>query len=150
MLIISSTDSTRKSLEDVKNGKAGLNQHRKYLLSRVPESGNYANFPKDSISMKDLAYLTAKTGDEFALLTGKKEDILYHGFPTKCTFVGVLYDQLMDKHLKLYGHSHPAEIIPVPSNDDRKMLEKIQQKESRIISAMTCIEITYTSCRFND
>ena len=29
--------------------------------------------------MKDLAFLTAKTGDEFAILKGKKEDILFHG-----------------------------------------------------------------------
>ncbi|MBO4953231.1 MAG: hypothetical protein J6C99_10050 [Lachnospiraceae bacterium] len=149
MLVFSSTKSTRRSLEEVKNGKAGLNQHRKYLLSRVPKSGDYANFQKDTITMKDLAYLTAKTGHEFALLTGKREDVLYHGYPTECVFIDLLYDALKAKHLRIYGHSHPAEIFPVPSGADRETLKEIHQKKSKIISAMSCIEITYTANRFD-
>ena len=46
------------------------------------------------LSMKDLAYLTAKTGHEFAILRGKREDILFHGTDRRCIFEGVLEELL--------------------------------------------------------
>ena len=78
-LTLSSSHSTQISLEAVRNGKAGLDAHRQGMLDKVPNQGNWASFTRDSIELKDLAYLTAKVGDEFALLRGKHEDILYHG-----------------------------------------------------------------------
>ena len=72
------------SLQAVRSGKAGLDAHRQSMLNRVPEIGDWASFKYEFIMLKDLAYLTAKTGDEFALLRGKKEDILFHGDPISC------------------------------------------------------------------
>lgn len=62
------------SLEQVHNGKAGLSKHREAILARVPHQNDWAFFSKGSISMKDIAFLTSSTGDEFAILTGKKEE----------------------------------------------------------------------------
>ncbi len=38
--------------------------HRKMMLDRIPNVGDWAYFIKESIEIKDLTYLTAKTGDE--------------------------------------------------------------------------------------
>ena len=97
--------------------------------------------------LKDLAYLTAKTGDEFALLRGKKEDILFHGDSRNCVFDGTLVDMLMTHKLYIVGHSHSGEPIPRPSGNDREALEVIGQEKSTVISAMSgmCIDFSADS-----
>ena len=74
--VLSSSSSTRKSLEAIRNGEAGLTERRTKILSRVPQSNDWAVFEKDSVSTKDIAYLSAYTRHEFALLRGKKKDIV--------------------------------------------------------------------------
>lgn len=149
-IMLSSTKSIEISLEQVRKGKAGLNKHREAILARVPGSGNWAFFPKGSISMKDIAFLTAKTGDEFAILTGKKEDILFHGVRNHCIFTDELSNLLIRGQYKIYGHSHPGERFPMASQDDRKTLKLIGQKKSRLISAVTGREIEFTDSAFNN
>ena len=147
---LSSSKSLQISLEDVKRGRAGLNKRRQSLLERVPKTDDWAKFAADSISMKDSAFLTAKTGDEFAILKGKKADILFHGSKNSCLFDGVLCDMLVGGQLRLYGHSHPAERVPAASSADRNTLSLIGQKKSRIISAITGREIEFTDQEFDD
>lgn len=79
---LASTKSMRTSLEAIRNGSANLNKKRAALLARVPNTGDWAATKKDSISMKDLSYLTAATGHEFALIRSKHYDFLFHG-PSK-------------------------------------------------------------------
>lgn len=147
---LSSTKSLKISLENVKYGRDGLNEHRAKLLKRVPETNDWAKFPYGSLTMKDIAFLTAKTGDEFAILRGKKEDILFHGSKYHCNFEGVLYEMLISRKLFIYGHSHPAEIIPIPSRDDRKTLQLINQKKSRLISSITGNEVEFDNDEFGN
>lgn len=143
-----SNHSMEVSLQSIKNGTAGLNKHRQYLLSKVPDSNKWFCFPKNSISIKDIAYLSAKTGHEFALLRGKDKDILFHGMKYCCNISGTLVNLLKTGRLRLIAHSHPGEYIPVPSINDRKVLQLIHQKESIIISAMTGKEISFSGNRF--
>jgi len=91
---LSSSASTRTSLEAIRNKHAGLTQKREKFLARVPNSNDWAAFNKDSISIKDIAYLAAGTGDEFALLRGKTKDIVFHGVPYHCHIDGELLDLL--------------------------------------------------------
>lgn len=100
--------------------------------------------------MNDLAYLTAKTGHEFAILRGKSEDILFHGEHLRCTFDDILVEMLLNKHISIYGHSHPGEDIPVPSPQDRQTLKQIGQLSSKMISGRTGIEIQFTADLFDD
>ena len=145
---LSSTQSLGVSLENVMKGTSGLNEHRVSLLNRVPNTNDWARFNKDSLSMKDLAFLTAKTGDEFAILRGKKEDILFHGSKYHCDFEGVLYEMLVKNKLEIYGHSHPIELIPIPSRDDRQTSQLLGQKKSRLISAITGKEVEFGCSEF--
>lgn len=149
-LRLSSAKSMEISLEQVRLGKAGLNKHRESLLARVPNSYDWAVFCKESISMKDIAYLTAQTGDEFAILTGKKEDILFHGVKNHCIFTADLSELLISGQYKLFGHSHPGERVPMASRDDRETLRLIGQKKSRLVSAVTGREMEYTDNAFDN
>lgn len=140
MIELASTNSMRVSLESIRLGTAGLDSHRSAMLDRVPAPGMYTNFPYEHLAMKDLAYLTAATGDEFAILRGKRADILFHGFHNRCSFDETLTDLLICKKFHLFGHSHPGEDIPIASPEDRRTLRMIGQTTSRIISARTGIE----------
>ena len=145
-----STQSMRTSLMYIREGSGGLDGHRQTMLMRVPSPGDWARFPLNHLTMKDLAYLTAKTGHEFAILRGKTEDILFHGENLRCAFDDILVEMLLTKRLRIYGHSHPGEDIPVPSPQDRETLKQIAQAESKMISGRTGLEITFTLEIFND
>lgn len=147
-LILSSTSSTKVSLDAIRSGKAGLDAHRQIMLFRVPNSGDWGRFEHGSLELKDLAYLTAKTGHEFAILRGKKEDILFHGTKKNCTFNGIIQEMMLNHKLELVGHSHPGEDDPVASSDDRAVLRLINQNSSFVISGRTGRITEYTGNPF--
>lgn len=147
---LSSSASTRKSLEAIRNKHAGLTKKRERILAQVPNSNDWAIFNKDAIEVKDLAYLAAKTGDEFALLRGKTKDIVFHGVQYHCHIEGELLDLLITKNLRLIAHTHPDYGEIYPSNDDRDFLKYIGQKTSKIISSITGIEQTFSANPFDD
>ncbi len=148
MIELQSAQSMRVSLESIRRGEGGLDEHRESMLRRVPNTGDWAKFPYEHLSMKDLAYLTAKTDHEFAILRGRREDILFHGMAQRCAFDDVLVDLLLSKRLMIYGHSHPGEVAPIPSKGDRDALRRVGQKSSRLISGISGIEIEFTDDPF--
>lgn len=97
MIELQSAQSTRVSLESIRRGEGGLDEHRAAMLRRVPDVGDWASFPYEHLTMKDLAYLTAKTGHEFAILRGKHTDILFHGSGRNYTFDDDLAELLLSK-----------------------------------------------------
>lgn len=147
---LSSSASTRISLEAIRNKHAGLTKKRERILAQVPNSNDWAIFNKDAIGIKDIAYLAAKTGDEFALLRGKTQDIIFHGVQYHCHIDGELLDLLKTKKLRLIAHTHPDYGEICPSNDDRIFLKYIGQKTSKIISSITGIEQTFSANPFDD
>ena len=150
MIELESTQSMRVSLAAIRNGNGGLDARRSSILERVSEPGKWASFPLNYLEMKDLAYLTAKTGHEFAILRGKNEDILFHGENIRCHFGNELVEMLLAKKVVIYGHSHPGEELPVPSPQDRVALERVGQYSSKLISGRTGTEITFTKDLFDD
>lgn len=134
---LSSSASMRISLKAIYDGEAGLTEHRKQLLNRVPNSHDWAVFEYDTISIKDIAYLSAATHHEFALLRGKTKDILFHGVGCHCNIIGEMLELLKQKKLRLIAHTHPDYDEIIPSKDDRLFLKQIGQKESTIISYIT-------------
>ncbi len=96
----------------------------------------------------DIAYLSAKTGDEFAILRGRHEDILFHGTPKECRFVGDMENWIRSHKYKLVCHSHPGEEEPEPSLEDRSFLREIGQHSSSVVSARTGRVTDYTSDPF--
>ena len=130
----------------------GLNKHRQSLLNRVPEQEQWAVFSLESIEDKDLAYLSAATGDEFALLRGKNQDIVYRGNSLHCHIEkDELLMSLLEEHkICLECHSHPDCGTIVPSQDDRNFIASFGQKTSRIVSSYTGKVITFHANKFDD
>lgn len=145
---LSSTSSMRISLKAIYDGEAGLNERRKQILSRVPNSDNWATFEYNSISVKDIAYLSAATHHEFALLRGKSKDILFHGVGCHCNIIGEMLELLKQRKLRLIAHTHPDYDEIIPSKDDRLFLKQIGQQESIIISYITGKELTFSASLF--
>ena len=146
---LSSSHSLLVSLNGVLNGTAGLDKHRQSLLDRVPNSNDWAKIEKDSVTTQDIAFLSARTKHEFAILKGKRNDILYHGASAHCIFDDDLVEMLIAGKLILYAHSHPDRENIVPSDDDRRFLKKIGQYESIIVSWITGRELSFTANKFD-
>ena len=134
---LASTASMRTSLEAIRNGDAGLNEKRKLMLQRVPDPGDWAAFRLNHICNKDLAYLSAATHNEFALIRGKDLDILFHGTLGECAIPEDIIAALKTGKYTLVCHSHPDYEMIIPSAEDRYFLKCIGQKESTIISYIT-------------
>lgn len=150
MLVLSSSASMQKSLEAIRNGDAGLNERRKNILARVPNSNDWAAFEYESVKIKDLAYLSAATHHEFALLRGKTKDIVFHGIDRHCKFNEELLILLKSKKLRLVAHTHPDYGVIEPSADDREFLKYIGQKNSIIMSYITGCEMEFTDNIFDN
>ncbi|MBR6474563.1 MAG: hypothetical protein IKS98_03855 [Lachnospiraceae bacterium] len=136
-IILESSRSIRVSLETIHAGNAGLNNRRMAMLNRVPQIGDSATFNHEYLQLIDLAYLSAKTGHEFAILRGKDIDILFHGNSLHCEFPETLVEMMIDHKVEIIGHSHPGEDDPIPSSADRAALIKIGQKNSFVVSGRT-------------
>ena len=149
-MVLASSESMKNSLEAIRCGRAGLNLHRKQLLARVPNSGEWVCLNKHTVTVKDIAYLSAATLHEFALLRGKNEDILFHGTRYHCEFTGNLLARLKARKLRLVAHTHPDNGTVTPSAADRRFLKLIGQEKSIIVSYITGIEKEFTSNVFEE
>lgn len=149
---LASEESTKRSLESIRKQEDGLNKRRQSLLNRVLAQGEWASFQANTIEDKDLAYLSAATGDEFALLRGKHEDILFHGTPLNCHIEEseLLMELLRSRKVVLECHSHPDYERIVPSDDDRRFIASFGQKTSKIISSHTGKCVVFHANPFED
>lgn len=147
--LLSSSHSTLISLKGVLEGTDGLDRHKQALLERVPNTGDWAKVDKDSVDTLDIAFLSAKEGHEFAILKGKKNDILFHGDARHCIFDDDLVEMLKSGKLNLFAHSHPDYETIIPSDDDREFLRFIGQSESKIVSWVTGRELSFTANKFD-
>jgi len=148
--ILSSSATMHKSLEAIRKGVAGLNERRKSILARVPNPNDWATFEYESVQIKDIAYLSAATSHEFALLRGKAKDIVFHGVERHCKFTDELLVLLKSKKLRLVAHTHPDYGDIEPSEDDREFLRYIEQKRSIIISYITGCQLEFTDNIFDN
>ena len=60
-----------------------LNNRQKELLDNLPDYDSRVLLSKKSVNMSDLAALTAKTGDEFAMFTKGGERLVIRGGASK-------------------------------------------------------------------
>lgn len=95
---LASSASLKTSLEAIRKGDAGLNEKRKSLLNRVPDSNDWAAVEKD---------------------------ILFHGVERHCNFDDELLELLKRGVYKLVAHTHPDYGKIVVSEDDRRFLRYI-------------------------
>lgn len=145
LMNIASSKSTQISLAGIRIGRYALSAQRQNLLSRVKNTGDYVSLPLNTLEIIDLAYLSAATGDEFAILRSKRNDVLFHGSKLHCDFLGDIAEGLKTHRYELVAHSHPGEEFPSASIDDKFFLREIGQQNSKIISGRTGVIIDFDS-----
>lgn len=129
----SSIKSYRRSLKDIAEGKAGLDKRRSGILNSLANSGEYRRYEKETISIRDLAYLSAASNVEFALFRSKSEDIIVRGTARDCNIIGDLGEDILKHRYEWVAHSHVDRGKLVASPEDRETLKKLKQKKSILV-----------------
>jgi len=122
---------------DVAFGAKELNLKQQELLDKLPGYGSKVIVSKRDVSMLDLAALTAKTGDEFAMFTRKGERLIIRGDKSQVPLYKSGALELNAKGYKWSGHTHPgfdAKSLVV-SDGDRKILGYFTQSSSVLYNA---------------
>lgn len=99
----------------------------------MPKTGNTYRVVKNSISIRDLAYLSAATMNEFAVFRGEKEDILIRGNSRACEILSDLCNEIIKKKYEWIAHSHVDRGALAVSIADRERLKRLGQKKSIIV-----------------
>ena len=87
---------------------ADLNNRQKILLERLPEYDSRIIVKKNDVSMTDLAALTAKTGDEFAVFTRGSQRLVIRGDSRSVNINEKMALELAQQGYKWSGHTHPG------------------------------------------
>jgi hypothetical protein len=138
MFIISSpieqgrTDGVGEPWAIVRHGKP-LNDRQQALLDKLPEYDSRVTVNKSDVSMTDLAALTAKTGDEFAMFTRGSERLIVRGDFEHVNIDAERASEMNARGYKWSGHTHTKSIVP--SEGDKLILKRFNQSRSSIYNA---------------
>ncbi len=114
-----------------------LNNRQKRLLELLPDYDCRIVVLKNSINMADLAALTAKTNNEFAMFTKGNTRLIIRGDSVKVNINSEQAHKLSDEGYKWSGHTHPGASINcmLPSDGDKAILKCFSQKTSVIYNS---------------
>lgn len=107
-----------------------LNGRQNKILELLPEYDSRVIVPKGEVNMTDLAALTAKTGDEFALFTKGNERLIIRGNEYMVNIGVEIASALAADGFKWSGHTHPGldYLAMQPSDGDYEILKCFAQK----------------------
>lgn len=108
MEIASRESQYKEYLANLFNGNVTLRKKQKEALSKVPEAGNWNYFRNKEVTIQDLAALTAATGDEFALFSGRNGKIVIHGNSMKWNIPEDAWNEINNHQMTWLAHSHPT------------------------------------------
>lgn len=113
----------------------GLSAKQERILELLPEYDSRVNLPKNSVTMRDLAALTAKTGDEFALFRRPDGCYVIRGNATSVNIHDDDARMLSRLGYRWTGHTHPGadEYCLAPSGGDYRILDCFENQESSSI-----------------
>lgn len=86
----------------------GLNHRQQRILEALPNTDDRVTVRKKGVSMKDLAALTAYTGDEFAMFTKGGERLIMRGETTRVNVGVEEAERLAADGYRFSGHTHPT------------------------------------------
>jgi hypothetical protein len=118
-------------------GMGGLSRSQRLLLDRLPAEGATATVIKRSVTARDLAAMTAYTGDEFAMLTNGARRMVVRGTATGVPIDVDLAAELAGRGWRLSAHTHPGstDLILMSSAGDRAVLSAFGQRNSLILNS---------------
>jgi len=135
-LTIMSRNSSRGNPSAITHFDVELNTRQKNLLQQLPNCDSSIVVNKGDVSLNDLAALTAKTGDEFAMFTRGSQRMIICGNASAVNINGSMAQELYNAGFKWSGHTHPGSGINVTlsSPGDRYILEQFNQTRSVILN----------------
>ncbi|MCR5835976.1 MAG: phage minor capsid protein [Lachnospiraceae bacterium] len=109
-----------------------LNNRQNKILSALPNFDSRITVKKKEVKMSDLAALTAKTGDEFALFTRGSERLIIRGDAHSVNVDVEMAREMAKQGYKFTGHTHPGidSFCLTASDGDYEILEAFNQKTS--------------------
>lgn len=114
-----------------------LNKRQQAILDKLPEFGSEVDVPKNAVSMRDLAALTAKTGVEFSMFTKGNERKIIRGAEDTVPIFEDDAERLNKQGYRWSGHTHPGDnILCLKASDgDRNILNCFSQSSSVIYNS---------------
>ncbi len=136
----------------IADGTAQLGARQNRLLSQLSGDGARITISKDGISIQDLAALSARTGDEFAIFTKGNERMVLRGNADRIEVSPQLLQQLKTEGWRWSAHSQPGNRIgdAVASAADQRVIRELGQNQSLIVNSRGDVNIftrTATSSR---
>jgi hypothetical protein len=115
---------------------AGLSTRQQVLLNDLPHTGAEIIVKRSSVSMTDLAALSAATGDEFALFTKKGNRLVVRGDKGHVYIGKNRAVTLNEEGYRFSGHTHTTlhhnGMELTPSGGDYEILGYFDQEYSSI------------------
>ncbi|GBU20440.1 hypothetical protein R80B4_00318 [Fibrobacteres bacterium R8-0-B4] len=127
------TDGVGESWAITLHGRP-LNDRQQAILDRLPEFDSRVTVDKGDVSMMDLAALTAKTGDEFAMFTLGSERLVIRGDFEHVNIDTSTAAEMSALGYKWSGHTHVNGLVA--SKGDKAVLKMFRQNESVIYDVM--------------
>ena len=114
-----------------------LNNRQQSLLDRLPDYDDRVTVPKSSVSMSDLAALTAETGVEFAMFTQQSDRLIIRGNEKHVNISPEKARELNAEGWRWSGHTHPGitDLGLTASDGDHAILNEFTQTRSVIYDA---------------
>jgi hypothetical protein len=115
-------------------GYASLSRIQQEVLNRLPGKGSQTIIPKGTFRLKDLAALSASTGDEFAMFTMAGRRLIMRGTKDGVPVNQELAASLAKKGWRWSAHTHPDGSLR-SSVGDRLILSEFGNKQSAILTS---------------
>ena len=133
-LTIMSRNSGRGNPSAITHFDVELNTRQSNLLNKLNGYDSSIIVRKKDVNLKDLAALTAKTGDEFAMFTRGSQRLIIRGGATNININGARAQELLNAGYRWSGHTHPGSgfNVKLPSEGDLYILDKFNQSQSVI------------------
>ncbi len=144
-IIASHSDEYREYLQSIKGNADNLKRRQKRLLDRVPDPLSWTIVKSKNLHIRDIAALTAATGDEFTIFQRGSKKILLRGKGVRWAIPEDLFNKIKSEQWVWDSHSHPVTGIPVPSSDDRSTLSIFTWQDSSVIINLKGETVEFTA-----
>ena len=136
-LTIMSRNSSRGNPSAIMHFDVELNTRQKKLLQQLSDYDSSIIVNKSDANLKDLAALTAKTGNEFAMFTRGSQRMIVRGNANAVNINGSMAQKLYNSGFKWSGHTHPGTGLNVKfaSEGDIYILNQFKQTQSVILDS---------------
>lgn len=143
--IASAESQYRDYLKLLHKKEVTLRKRQQKIYEAVKDRGSWAEFRNKQVDIKDLAALTAYTGDEFALFTGDRGKIVVHGRPKRWDIPNDAWEIIKNNQYEWTAHSHPTFRNLRCSPEDIRTLNTFTWQRESVIIDLTGKTVVFTA-----